>query len=544
MKRRLQLSIVVISIVLISFAPLALAQGRGDSAIETLAARSKIIASDLVLEDFLAGSQTTRVIVTLAEPNGFRQTATMRKGLESTSSHLSHEGGDIKVSAFRNDLQAAVQETQDRVIKLLEPSKVQITNRFVYIFGFSAEVTLEGLKEIEALNEVTSISKDVVLHKHLAQGIPLMNASSVRSTYDGSGIAIAICDTGIDTSHPALGGGGSPLFNSKVIGGYDTGDNDSDPRPHATNGDPHGTACAGIAAGDIGSVGDYIGGVAPNAKLYAVKITHGDSGSAYISDMIEGWEWCVTHQNDDPNNPIMVISTSLGSGYFSSTCDGASPAMTTAAANAVAAGVTLFASTGNAGFCEAIEWPACITHVNAVGAVYDANIGENPRPGFVGCISNLSCVGYDGPCPEKTYKDATTAADQVPTYSNSATFMDLFAPSNNAYTTDIVGSAGYASGDYTSSFGGTSAACPYAAGAAASLQSAAKEVTGSFLSPNQVRFILTSTGDTVTDPKASPTVTIQRVNLQAAVNEIGAPPGGMFYIIPNKEGGAAVIYLE
>jgi subtilisin family serine protease len=78
-----------------------------------------------------------------------------------------------------------------------------------------------------------------------------------RPVYNGSGISIAIVDSGVDYNHPRLGGGGFP--NSKVIGGYDTGDRDNDPAP---SDEAHGTACAGIAAGGLGTFGDYIGGVA------------------------------------------------------------------------------------------------------------------------------------------------------------------------------------------------------------------------------------------------------------------------------------------
>lgn len=45
----------------------------------------------------------------------------------------------------------------------------------------------------------------------------------------------------------------------------------------------------------------------------------------------------------------------------------------------------------------------------------------------------------------------TTAGDQVTPYSNVASFLDLFAPSHNAYTTAL-------GGTYTNRFGGTSAA--------------------------------------------------------------------------------------
>lgn len=52
---------------------------------------------------------------------------------------------------------------------------------------------------------------------------------------------------------------------------------DDDPRPNSNSRHPHGTACGGIAAGNLGTVGDYIGGGAHNAKLYVLKISYGDS---------------------------------------------------------------------------------------------------------------------------------------------------------------------------------------------------------------------------------------------------------------------------
>jgi subtilisin family serine protease len=227
--------------------------------------------------------------------------------------------------------------------------------------------------------------------------------------------------------------------------------------------------------------------------------------------MIEAWEWAVTHRNDDPDNPIMIISTSFGGGYFTSesSCNNASPTLTATAANAKAAGITIFASTGNEGYCDGTGWPACMTDVVGVGAVYDADIGQSPEPGYVGCISTDSCTGFTKDCPcDKCYIDYSTAADQVPTYSNSASFMELFAPSNNAYTTEL-------GGGYTSDFGGTSAACPYAAGAGAVLQAAYKARTGSWMTPDRLQAVLTATGDSITDAKAG--ITKPRINLSKAV---------------------------
>lgn len=288
---------------------------------------------------------------------------------------------------------------------------------------------------------------------------------------------------------------------------------DTDPIPSGVSPNAHGTAVAGIIAGNLGSTGDYIGGVAPAAKLYALKISNDSTHSAASSAMIAAWEWALTHQNDDANNPILMINTSFGGGQYSSSCDSALSSMTQAAANAVAGSISIFVSSGNDGFCSSMGWPACISHVNSIGAVYDANIGT---PGF--CVSTSSCLATspNPGCPVGTEAFfESTFADKVTAYSNSASFLTFFASSNNAYTTDISGAAGYASGDYTAGFGGTSAAAPYSAGAAAVLQHAAKSVTGSYLTPADVRSKFQTTGNLITDSKVA--ITKPRINLGNAV---------------------------
>ena len=90
--------------------------------------------------------------------------------------------------------------------------------------------------------------------------------------YDGTGITIAVIDTGIDYNHPDLFGLGP---NGKVIGGYDFIDNDK--TPFDTNG--HGTEVAGIIAAD-----GTISGMAPKAKLLAYRVS--DTGESVSSDLI------------------------------------------------------------------------------------------------------------------------------------------------------------------------------------------------------------------------------------------------------------------
>jgi hypothetical protein len=233
------------------------------------------------------------------------------------------------------------------------------------------------------------------------------------------------------------------------------------------------------------------------------------NGSAFDDDIIAAWNWCVTHKNDDPSNPLLVINTSFGGDRYFSTCDTSQAASATAANNAVAAGLTLLVATGNNGYCDSMGSPACLSSVISVGGVYDAAYGD-----INFCIDAASCVSKytDFACPDGYRTDDTSAADRVTRYSNTASFMDLFAPSHRAYTTGL-------GGNYIQNFGGTSAACPYAAGAVAALQSAARATLGRFLTPAEVRQKLVTTGDPVTDPKAS--VIKPRVNLGRAIETLG-----------------------
>ncbi len=407
----------------------------------------------------------------------------------------------------------AVKGRQDEVLAGLEADDFKVRRRYENFSAFSGRVTRRGLDKLARHPRVASIELVRQREENLAQGIPLMNAARYRSTFSGSGVSIAIVDSGVDYTHPRLGGGGFP--NAKVIGGYDFGSNDADPLPA---GNAHGTACAGIAAGDLGTTGDYVGGVAPNAKIYALKITSGSSGSASDSDIIAAWDWCITHKNDDPANPILVISTSFGGERYQNNCDVGQSAYFTAANSAVAAGITVLAAAGNEGYCDALASPACVSSVISVGAVFDSGYAASTT--F--CVEPESCVSKfeDGNCFSGWGHTETPLADRVTGYSNTSGFLDLLAPSHRAYTTDIVGFDGYNTGDYDTGFGGTSAACPYAAGAVVALQSAAQALQGRFLAPAEVRAILATTGDMVTDVKNT-SIQKPRVNLGRAIESLG-----------------------
>lgn len=111
--------------------------------------------------------------------------------------------------------------------------------------------------------------------------------------YTGEGRLVAVLDTGIDYTHPDLGG----CFGQgcKVIGGYDFVNDDDDPMDDHG----HGTHVSGIIAANSTS-NVYVTGVAPGSKIMMGKVCD-QSGDCYVSDVIAGIEWAV--------NGIMVNET-------------------------------------------------------------------------------------------------------------------------------------------------------------------------------------------------------------------------------------------
>jgi hypothetical protein len=118
--------------------------------------------------------------------------------------------------------------------------------------------------------------------------------------------------------------------------------------------------------------------------------------------------------------------------------------------------------------------------------------------------------------------------DQVAGYSNTAAILDILAPADPMYTTDIVGPGGYSFGDYYPFFNGTSSACPLAAGCVADIQSAARAKIGRYLTPGEVKSVLIATGDPVADWRIA--ITKPRVNLGAAIALFLGLPGPPIYV--------------
>jgi subtilisin len=238
---------------------------------------------------------------------------------------------------------------------------------------------------------------------------------NVNSSNTGAGIGVAVIDTGIQSTHPDL----------QVHGGVNCSTGTS-----YDDGNGHGTHVAGTIAAKKNGTG--VIGVAPDAKLYAVRVLN-NAGSGSWSSIICGVDW-VTN-NAAPMN-IKVANMSLGgSGGEGSCTDGG---LRQAICNSVAAGVTYVVAAGNSSADAANYVPATFPEVITVSALADFN-------GLAGGGASSTCRND----VDDTFAD----------FSNHGADVDIIAPGVCIKSTW--------KGSSYNTISGTSMAAPHVAGAAA-----------------------------------------------------------------------------
>ncbi|WP_241674895.1 S8 family peptidase [Paenibacillus luteus] len=185
----------------------------------------------------------------------------------------------------------------------------------------------------------SSAQKSIIVDKGIPWGVNQIKAPQAWSTTTGHRIKVGVIDTGADFSHPDLRHSlsrGINLLNRSML-------------PHDDNG--HGTHIAGTIAAANQLQGMI--GVAPRALISPVK-AFDHNGSAFVSDIILGIEWCI-------RNRMNVINMSFG-------MKTRSKALLGAVINAHNAGVIIVASSGNDGKRRTVDYPARYPQTIAVGA--------------------------------------------------------------------------------------------------------------------------------------------------------------------------------
>ncbi len=169
---------------------------------------------------------------------------------------------------------------------------------------FISNPSSRSLKEIKDRFPHVKIHRDKIKYASLMDSVPLIGANQVWSYgYNGSGVKIAILDTGIDYSHKDFGSCINLDNCPKIIDGYDFVNLDNDPFDDRG----HGTHVAGIVASE-----GELKGVAPGASLQIYKILDSD-GYGYDSDIIKALEKATDLNGDgDFSDKADIISMSIG----------------------------------------------------------------------------------------------------------------------------------------------------------------------------------------------------------------------------------------
>ena len=312
---------------------------------------------------------------------------------------------------------------------------------------------------------------------------------------------VAIVDDSVDVNHPDFQGSG------KIVAPRDLKEQDFVPLPGETT-DNHGTACAGVAIAEEN--GNGVVGVAPGCALMPIRST-GFLDDKTIEDI---FDWATS-------KGASVISCSWGpsSVYFPISLRQSAAISRAATKGRNGKGCVVLFAAGNAnrptkGMVNEDGWP------------------KDVLQGRTQWLNGFAVH------PDVITVSACTSLNKKAAYSNWGKSISVCAPSNNAppgmwlqetgytmtpprirtsfqgqgvFTTDRMGAAGYDRSDFTSTFGGTSSACPVVAGVAALVLSANPNLTAA-----QVKAILQQSADKIIDSDADQQLGLRLGNYDAS----------------------------
>ena len=384
-----------------------------------------------------------------------------------------------------NALKSHAKYTQKDLINLILSEGGVVLNKFWLDNVVLAKVPVGLISKIASLPEVVRIFENFEVHVIE----PVINEAAEAKTnqvsswgifkirapeawtlgFTGEGVRIAVLDTGVDITHPALAGKmlsvipGDPYYPGGWME-FDSAGNPVRSIPHDTHG--HGTHTSGTALG--GNRVDILIGVAPGATLMHGLVLPGGGGT--FAQVLAGMQWTVEPFYLDPSTgqpvytglPAHVVSMSWGANeYYGNELLPAVEAM-------LLTNIVPVAAIGNSGQGTTSN-PGNIWGVFGVGAT---DINDN-----VASWSSGKIVTWPSPPPTWPFFDM---------YPSTYIKPDLSAP--GVGITSAVPGGGY------EAWSGTSMATPHVSGTVALILQAAGWLSHDIPdTPEKVYLILNST---------------------------------------------------
>ena len=308
--------------------------------------------------------------------------------------------------------------TPTEIDQWLLENKVGFVTQFRYwlIDSIAGTVELNRIHELLEIPGVVFIELDGRLGIQMEEVVPAHGVDLVwqDTGYTGSGVTMAIIDTGIDGNHTALDDldDDNTTNDPKIVAFYDAINN-----PGATNGteifpyddNGHGTHCAGITAGTGAPNYQHVG-VAPHANLVGVKVLDG-GGSGSFAAVMAGMEWTVEKRHE-----FNIRAASMSLGALTGAIEWTSSeeeSVNRMANEMMRAGVTLFIAAGNSGGTATIGTPGSAEDVITVGSL-DKNtavaIYSSQGPTEEGRVKpNIAFVGSSVNAPDANTGDGYVA---------------------------------------------------------------------------------------------------------------------------------------
>ncbi|CAM3114913.1 S8 family peptidase [Paenibacillus sediminis] len=271
---------------------------------------------------------------------------------------------------LHNEIESPINKRRQRIITFVHPrqyaeclyylrklkpslSKLQHVQSSNLIQALICPLSSDGIIDqiMDQFRDTLIIEEDVQMRVHDVQspkyeipqsipwGVKQIRAPQTWSTSTGYQVKIGVIDTGVDFNHPDLRNSlarGINLINRTML-------------PYDDNG--HGTHISGTIAAANSTQGMI--GIAPRATIYPVK-AFDYNGSAFVSDIILGIEWCVRNQ-------VNIINMSFG-------MKTRSRALLDVVKKAYHAGIVIVASSGNDRKKYSIDYPARYPQTISVGA--------------------------------------------------------------------------------------------------------------------------------------------------------------------------------